>query len=62
VRAYPQDRLFEEMAFVAYHFHWDQSTVLELEHRDRKRWCEEISRINVKMSDESRERPIDLGV
>jgi hypothetical protein len=50
------------MAFVAYHFHWDQSTVLELEHRDRKRWCEEISRINVKMSDESRERPIELGL
>ena len=39
--------LFEEVAFVAYHFGWDHRDVLEMPHWERRRWCEEISRINV---------------
>ena len=48
---YPLDRLYEEMAFVAYHFHWSQDELMKAEHRERRRWCEEISRIHRKMSD-----------
>jgi len=48
---YPVDRIFEEVAFIAYHFHWP------LEHRERQRWVEEISRINRELSGE-RERDI----
>jgi hypothetical protein len=40
------------MAFIAYHFHWSQDEVMNSEHRERRRWCEEISRINRKLSDE----------
>ncbi len=43
---YPLDRLFEEIAFIAYHFHWSHDEVLDLPHWERRRWCEEISRIN----------------
>lgn len=43
---YPIDRLHEEVAFIAYYFHWSAETILDLPHRDRVRWCAEISRIN----------------
>jgi hypothetical protein len=47
---YPLDRLYEEVAFVAYHFHWSSAEIMDLEHRERRRWCEEISKINKKLS------------
>jgi hypothetical protein len=40
------DRLFEEVAFVAYYFGWAHETVLNMPNWERRRWCEEISRIN----------------
>ena len=40
------------MAFIAYHFHWSQEELMNSEHRERGRWCEEISRINRKLNDE----------
>lgn len=43
---YPEDQLYQEMAFIAYHFHWGRAELLTLEHAERRRWCEEISRIN----------------
>jgi len=46
---YPLDRLYEEVAFIAYYFHWDYRDILEMEHRERQRWCEEVSRINKKL-------------
>ncbi|RPF28998.1 hypothetical protein EDD32_3549 [Georgenia muralis] len=39
-------QLYEEMAFIAYHFHWPQTELMSLEHAQRRRWCEEISQIN----------------
>jgi hypothetical protein len=53
LRRYPLDALYEEVAFIAYHFHWGYETVLELEHRERRRWAEEISRINRRLSEEA---------
>ena len=49
--SYPLDDLFEEVAFVAYHFHWRLEDVLNLEHGDRQRFIEEISKINRHMSE-----------
>jgi hypothetical protein len=46
MRAYPVASLYEEMAFIALHLHWSHSDLMELEHRDRRRWCREISAIN----------------
>lgn len=59
---YPLERIYEEIAFVSYHFHWDHATLLGMEHRERKRWCEEISKINRRLSDESEERSIAAGI
>jgi len=38
--------LREEMAFIAYHFHWGPHDLFKLEHAERRHWCREISRIN----------------
>jgi hypothetical protein len=46
VKTYPEDRLFEEIAYVAYHFHWSLDEILDLEHATRKRFVDEIGRLN----------------
>ncbi len=48
---YATDRLYEEIAYVAYHFHWPLDTILDLEHADRIRFIEEIGRINRRLSE-----------
>lgn len=50
VVGYPLQALYEEVAFVAYHFHWPPEAVLNLEHADRRRWVREISAINERIS------------
>jgi hypothetical protein len=37
VVSYPSDTLYEEVAFIAYHFHWSQNDILNLEHTTRQR-------------------------
>jgi hypothetical protein len=49
---YPADKLFEEAAFIAYYLHWGHDDIMALSHRDRIRWCGEISKINAKLNDE----------
>lgn len=51
IHLHDPDDLFEEVAFVAYHFGWSRQEVLEMAHWERKRWCEEISDINERMND-----------
>jgi hypothetical protein len=46
LKAYPRTELYEEMAFIAYHFHWGRHEIMGLEHGERRRWCREISGIN----------------
>ena len=43
LKAYPVKTLYEEMAFIAMHFHWSHGDLMRLEHRERRRWCAEIS-------------------
>ncbi|HEY9660785.1 MAG TPA: DUF6760 family protein [Allocoleopsis sp.] len=50
VLSYPSDRLYEEVAFIAFHFHWSQEEILNLDHRVRQRWVREISKINQRLS------------
>jgi hypothetical protein len=47
------------MAFVAYHFHWDREELMQLEHAERRRWCQEISEINGKL-DGAPPNPFDI--
>jgi hypothetical protein len=43
---YAAERLYEEVAYVAYHFHWSREEILDLEHAERQRFVTEIGRIN----------------
>ena len=44
--------MMEELAFVAYHFHWGHDEVAALEHADRRAWVRHISQINERMAGE----------
>ncbi|WP_198533815.1 DUF6760 family protein [Streptomyces odonnellii] len=43
---YATERLYEEVAYLAYHFHWPLDELLDLEHRERQRYVEQIARLN----------------
>ncbi|WP_426561254.1 DUF6760 family protein [Angustibacter sp. McL0619] len=43
---YAPESLYEEVAYVAYHFHWSLDSLLDLEHSERKRFVQEIGRIH----------------
>jgi len=47
---YPSEALTEEVAYVAYHFHWALEDILNLEHGERHRWIEAISKINERLN------------
>ncbi len=49
---YAPERLFEEVAYVSYHFHWSLEEILELEHPDRQRYVAEIARINRRINED----------
>jgi hypothetical protein len=52
---YPLGRLREEVAFIAYYFHWPYEEVMNMDHAERRRWCEEISRINRKLKPDEKD-------
>lgn len=45
------DRIFEEVAYIAYHFNWPLDDILDLEHPLRRRFVEEIAKINRRLSE-----------
>ncbi|WP_390622550.1 DUF6760 family protein [Gimesia fumaroli] len=53
-------QLYEEMAFIAYHLHWSHHELMNMDHRERRKWCEEISNIN-RVLDGAPANPFDLG-
>ena len=46
---YPLERLYQEMAYIAYHLHWSYEEVMSLDHRERQRWVDEIGTINARL-------------
>jgi len=47
---YPLERLYEEMAYLAYHLHWPYSEILKMDHADRQRWLGEVGHINSRLN------------
>ena len=48
---YAADRLWEEVAYVAYYLHWSLDSILDLEHPVRQRVIHEVGSINTKLTD-----------
>ena len=51
-------QIYEEVAFIAYHFHWGHDEIMAMDHRERRQWCEEISKINRRLSETPAERSL----
>jgi hypothetical protein len=47
---YAPERIYREVAYVAYHFHWSLDEILDLEHAERLRYVAEIASINTRIS------------
>ena len=59
--AYPRRLLDEEMAFIAFHFHWSRDALMGLEHAERRRWCHEISAVNHRLDGTTPHNPFDVS-
>lgn len=57
VIVYPLDRLYEEIAYIAYHFHWPYGEITQMEHRERQRWVDEIAALNTRLNAMAQEVP-----
>ncbi len=44
VLSYPSEQLREEVACIAFHFHWSLEDILNLEHSSRREWVTEIEK------------------
>ena len=48
---YAPERLYEEVAYIAYHFNWGIDEILDKAHPTRVRFVEEIGKINRRLSE-----------
>jgi hypothetical protein len=54
ILTYAANRLYEEVAYVAYHFHWSMDDLMDMDHRTRARFVDEIAAINRRLGDGGR--------
>ncbi|HEX9990201.1 MAG TPA: DUF6760 family protein [Chloroflexia bacterium] len=52
MEGYPLAQLKEEVAYIAYYFHWPREEIYELEHHERRAWVKEIAAINRQLNNE----------
>ncbi len=45
---FPAEAIFEEVAYVAYHFGWSRAEILDLEHAERQRYVRLIGRFDTR--------------
>jgi hypothetical protein len=54
VANYPREQLYQEISYIAYHFHWPIDDILDMEHEERHVWLREIARINHEINEARR--------
>lgn len=52
ILTYATERLYAEIAYVAYYLHWSREAILDLEHAERQRFVREIGVLNSRISGE----------
>ncbi|HEY9605882.1 MAG TPA: DUF6760 family protein [Allocoleopsis sp.] len=62
ILGYPLNQLYEEVAYVAYHFHWSSELLLNMEHSERQRWVEEVAHINRRLNAQAAGREAETGI
>ena len=48
---YAPDRLYEEVAYVAYYLHWSREEILDLDHLERQRFVAQIGALNTRIKE-----------
>jgi hypothetical protein len=51
---YPLESIYEEVAFLGYYLHWEGDAIINMPHTERRKWCEEVSKINRKIIEDGR--------
>ncbi|MCK4824687.1 hypothetical protein KA005_53540 [bacterium] len=49
------DKLYREVAYIAYHFHWSHDEIMDMEHSERRLWVKEIAKINQEINEQERQ-------
>ena len=52
---YPEDALWDEVVYLAYHIHWDLDRLLDLQHADRVGLVERVASLNRQALDEAQQ-------
>ena len=53
--ATPRRSCTREVAFVAYYLHWPYDQIMQLDHCERRRWVNELSKINQRLNQAAKE-------
>lgn len=48
---YPSEQLAEEVAYLAYYFHWPYDQIMQLEHAERRAWVAELGRMHTRLNE-----------
>jgi hypothetical protein len=49
IETYATDRLYEEVAYVAYYLHWSRDEILDLDHFERQRFVTQVGALNTRI-------------
>jgi hypothetical protein len=50
--SYPLEKIYQEVAYIAYHFHWSRDEIMDMTHSERRLWVNEISKINQEINEQ----------
>ena len=53
---YPSNLLLEEVAYLAYYLHWRYDEIMAMDHRERRSWIAEVSRIHEHLNEANQNR------
>jgi hypothetical protein len=45
------EEIYREVAYIAYHFHWSKRDIMDMTHRERRKWVSEIAGLNVQINE-----------
>ena len=48
---YPPEQLFQEVAYLAYYFHWPYTQIMDMNHLERLVWVDQVARINKRLNE-----------
>lgn len=48
--SYLTERIYREVAYIAYHFNWSREDIMSMNHFERQKWIKEIAAINTQIN------------